>query len=80
MGHIVIPRNIISNLSRKTMWVMLKKNPKYWVMVSASLVAAPSCAISTAIQKMNSYEHIYERANMKLMKNPDKYEKFLRGN
>ncbi|KAH9418489.1 hypothetical protein DERP_011351 [Dermatophagoides pteronyssinus] len=77
MGHIVIPRNVIARCSRSNLWVQLKKNPKYWLMVTASLIAAPSCAISTGIQKFNSYPFIFERANQSLMKDDAKYEKYL---
>lgn len=79
MGHIAIPRNIIATMSRMNMWVMFKKNPKYWFMVTASLVAAPSCAISTGIQKLTSYQTLYDHANVRLMKDDAIYEKYLRG-
>lgn len=79
MGHIVIPRNVISTMSKMNLWVNFKRNPRYWLMVSACVVAAPSCAISTAVQKMNSYEFLSERANVRLMKDGERYEKYLRG-
>ncbi|KAH7642219.1 hypothetical protein HUG17_5264 [Dermatophagoides farinae] len=77
MGHIVIPRNVIARCSRSNLWVQLKKNPKYWVMVTASLIAAPSCAISTGIQKLYSYPFIFERDYQRLLKDDAKYEKYL---
>lgn len=78
MGHIVIPRNVISTLSKMNMWVLLKKNPRYWLMVSACVVAAPSCAISTIVQKMTRYDFLAERANVRIMKDDSKYEKYLK--
>lgn len=77
-NHILIPRHIFQHMTRNHMWQQLKKNPKYWVMVSASLVAAPSCALSTMVQKMTSYEHLHERANVSLMKDETKYGRFLK--
>lgn len=79
MGHIVIPRNVISTMSKMHLWTQFKRNPRYWLMVSACVIAAPSCAISTAVLKINSYEFLSERANARLMKDGDKYEKYLQG-
>ncbi len=59
------------------MWVQLKKNPRYWLMVSSCVVMAPSCAISTMVQKWNRYDFVAERANVRMMKDESKYQKYL---
>lgn len=58
------------------LWHNLKKNPKYWVMVSASMIAVPSCAISTGIQKYNSYPQKMERENQRMMRDISHFEKY----
>lgn len=77
MGHIVIPRNVFTRMARSNLWVQYKKHPQYWFMVSVSMIAAPSFAISTSVRKLNSYEYLYGKANQKLMKDTSKYEKYL---
>ena len=79
MGHLVLPRNVISTLSKQTMWVQLKKNPRYWFMSCVCLVTAPSLAISTIVQKVNRYDFIADRYNVSMTKDDRKYEKYLSG-